>query len=527
MLSKLILLRLKGMFNRSLNRNGKRSAASAALMGLLLIFCALSFGAAFFFLFSELAQALHDTAYDWFYFAMLGLMSFAMSFFFTAFTAKSELFEARDNELLLSMPIPPRTILLSRMAVMLCMEYLISFLVMIPAGLAWFLATGINVGMLTLYVVGALMLPLLSASLACLLGWLLAVLTAHMRSRTILTMAFYILFLCVYFYFYYNASSYIQLLVVNHAAIAGHMRVWGFLFCWFGEGIARVQPLQVLGVCAVSLGCFALTAALLARGILRTTSHAAVRRRTAKEVRLEASTASRALLRRELRRFTGLPVYMMNCGLGLLLSVIAAVAALVKMQDLRLLLLSLAQSMELSERNLGLLVAMAISFFTSMDIVTAPSVSLEGRTLWILRSAPVPTRKVLHAKLALHLLLCAPPALLLSIVAGIVLRADVLCWLALLALPQLFLLLSGTLGLMMNLIFPKLDWTSETVAVKQSGAAVVTMLLLMLAAMAGFIGALLLPTGAFSAAFAALTAVCCWLILWWLETRGVKRFDRL
>ena len=143
MLSKLIRLRLKGMFSRSAGKR-KGGKGTLILFALLFVYCFGVFGFLFYQMFGMMAESLYATAYDWYYFAMVGLFSFALSFFFTAFTAKSELFEAKDNELLLSMPIKPRLIITSRMATLLLMEYVFALLVLIPAGLAWFMTAGVQ-----------------------------------------------------------------------------------------------------------------------------------------------------------------------------------------------------------------------------------------------------------------------------------------------------------------------------------------------------------------------------------------------
>ena len=169
MLSNLIRLRLKGMFSRSTGKR-KGGKGAAVLFALLFVYCFGVFGFLFYQMFGMMTESLYATPYDWYYFAMVGLFSFALSFFFTAFTAKSELFEAKDNEFLLSMPIKPRLILLSRMATLLLMEYAFALLVLIPAGLAWFMTAGVQAAQLALYIVCSLCLPLLSAAIDCLFG---------------------------------------------------------------------------------------------------------------------------------------------------------------------------------------------------------------------------------------------------------------------------------------------------------------------------------------------------------------------
>ena len=537
MLGKLIRLRLKGMFSRNVNgRSGKRkgSKAMTILLLVVLLYCIVVFAGLFYMMFRTMAQSLCGTPYDWYYFAMIGLFSFALSFFFTAFTAKSELFEAKDNELLLSMPIQPRLILMSRMATLLLMEYLFALLVLIPAGVAWFMTAGVQAAQLTLYVICSLLLPLLSAAVACLFGWLLALLISRVRNKTFLTMVFSLAFMGCYFYFYMNAQKYITTLLENHEAIAEGMRGWGVLFCLFGEGIAHADFGKAALVCLLSVAVFAGMTLLLGRGFLKTTSAGSRAHKKVKgKIEAKSATLSSALLRREWKRFTSSAIYMLNCGLGLILTVIAAVALLIKQADIRALL-PLLNTFGIAQKDVALLAAVMLSFLASMDVITAPSVSLEGKTLWILRSMPVPAKQILAAKLKLHELLCAPVTLLLSVSAAVTLRADALGWAALVLIPQLFVLLSGAFGLTMNLLMPKLDWTSEAVAVKQSGAVLVTMLGLTVYTISACVGLFLfvisrqhLSVQMYVLILTLVSALLCALCLLWLPKKGARRFDRL
>ena len=534
MLWKLIKIRLQGMFRRNVSRGGKRKKGTAILFGLLMLYCLGVFCFMFYMMFSALAEAFWPLEqFRWFYFALVGLMSFALSFFLTAFTAKSELFEAKDNELLLAMPIRPRLIFLSRMAVLMGTEYLISLIVMVPAGLAWFFTAGFNAVTLILYCLASLLLPICSAGLACLVGWLLARLTARARNKTLVTMVFSLLFLAVYFVLYFNANAYLQKLLQNYQALAGGMMGWGFLFYWYGAGIAAADPLLLLGFAAVCLAVLALTAYLLGRSFLKVTATGTAKKKkksSSEQPQLRRSTLSAALLKKEFKRFTSSAIYMMNCGLGLILSVIAAVALLLNADVIRGFLREFSF---LTPTELALAASIMLSFLASMDNITAPSVSLEGKNLWILRTAPVPAGRILNAKLQLHLCLCAPVSLLLSVAAGIVLQSDLLGWLALVLVPQLFVLLVGVFGLMMNLLLPKLDWTNEAVPVKQGMSGFVTMMSTMVFIVLAVMGFLfLVMSGILSATvfFALVIAVAViWLLLsWlWLWKRGPKRFDRL
>jgi hypothetical protein len=113
-----------------------------------------------------------------------------------------------------------------------------------------------------------------------------------------------------------------------------------------------------------------------------------------------------------------------------------------------------------------------------MVLFTASSVSLEGRTIWILRSLPVGTRDILRAKLRLSFRLTGPCVLLFSLAALWLVKPDPVSAAGLLAAPLLFTALAGNLGLMENLRHVNLDWINEAQPVKQGAAVIYTMLLL-------------------------------------------------
>ena len=535
MLLRLIKLRLQNILG-SMTARKKNGKGMLVLFALLMIYGLGSFVFLFYQMFGVIAGTLAAAPpYHWFYFALVGLLSFGLSFFFTAFTAKSELFEAKDNELLLSMPIRPRTILLSRMAVLLLVEYLISLLVMAPAGAAWFSNAGLNVTQLVLYIVGSVFLPLISASIACVVGWLLALLTAHARNKTLVTMIFSLGFLALYFFVYFNAQRYITSLLQNYQSVADGMTGWGFLFFWYGRGIAEPHWLFFLLVALFAIAVFTAAFLLLGKGFLKVSSPENLKKRRTGELALRSGKVSSALLRKEFKRFTSSALYMLNCGLGLILAVIAAVALLIKADAVRELLPRVRQmGLPLTNLDFALILALLTSVFCSMNVITAPSISLEGKSLWILRSAPIPAGAVLAAKLKLHLLLCAPPTLLLSAAAGYVLQPGVWGWLALLLVPQMFVLLNGAFGLMMNLCFPKLDWTNEAVPIKQSASVILTMLPMMaysVAVVLGFVFLVLLnpiltPT-AFLLLALAVAAVWTLFAALWLCKSGPKKFEKL
>ena len=216
----------------------------------------------------------------------------------------------------------------------------------------------------------------------------------------------------------------------------------------------------------------------------------------AKPVRVRSVRA--ALLAREMRRLGSCTSYMVNGLLGSVLLLAAAAGAVWKAELLRgalALLPGFAASGPV-------LACAAVCSLAAMNLLTPPSVSLEGRTLWLVQSLPVSPWQALRAKLDLHMALTAPPALL---AAGCLLGAlgsGPLAAALVLAAVWLYTLLAGAVGLVLGVKLPNLHWTSETAAVKQGAA----------------------PVTALFANWVALTLLCG---LWWLAQPLLGGFGAL
>ena len=78
----------------------------------------------------------------WLYFAIMGGMAVALGAFGSVFNTYSSLFLAKDNDLLLSMPIPVKYIINSRLLSVYLLGALYAWSVMIPAEISYFIIAG-------------------------------------------------------------------------------------------------------------------------------------------------------------------------------------------------------------------------------------------------------------------------------------------------------------------------------------------------------------------------------------------------
>lgn len=220
-------------------------------------------------------------------------------------------------------------------------------------------------------------------------------------------------------------------------------------------------------------------------------------------------------------------MYLLNGGFGSVFLVVGAVLAAVKGRWLLELLGQIPQLL----RWMPIVGCAAICLLAAMNIITAPSISLEGKSIWLLQSLPVSGWQVLRSKLRLHMLITAAPALLCSVVLNLVLLPDPLSAVLLLVTPAVFSFLCAVLGLTVNLLMPRLDWVSEAHAVKQSGSSMLAIfadwgIVLVFAALFFALRNAVSPA-VFLLICTAVMALACWSLCRWLKTRGAAIFGAL
>ena len=163
--------------------------------------------------------------------------------------------------------------------------------------------------------------------------------------------------------------------------------------------------------------------------------------------------------------------------------------------------------------------------------ITAPSVSLEGKSLWIAQSLPIDPWQALRAKLGLHLLITELPLMLCAVCVAAVSGLDFLHAALVVVVPMVYVVLSAAFGLFMGLKRPNLTWTSEVAPIKQGLAVFLSMFGgWVLAAGLGFLYYALmahLGAAAFLLAATALFIVLALVLLRWLKTSGAKIYAHL
>jgi len=412
---------------------------------------------------------LYIDGFEWMYYALMGIMALLLGCFGSVFNTYSGLYQAKDNELLLSMPLKPSDILLSRLFGVFLMSALYSLLVWIPGIIvSWIVGPGFGVGAVIVQILMSIIISILVMVISCALGWLVAIISGYIKNKSFITVIVSLLFMFGYYLFIGRMNVFLTQLLTNPNPFGRVVKGWLHPIFLLGKScvgsISSAAIFTMIVAVLFGLCCFIMEKSFIAivtmkRGSVKAEYHA-------KE--LKVSTSGKALLSRELKRFLSSPTYMLNSGFGIIIMPVLGIAALVKAPLLREFLSLITAEFAWVRVMLPIIPAAALMALLSTDAVSASSVSLEGNTLWLIRSLPVSTREVLGAKLKLHTLLNIIPAVICAVLLSLVLELELTDIVLLIAFAYIYTFFCALFGLMMNILRPNLSWTSETVPVKQS-----------------------------------------------------------
>ena len=148
MLKALISKQISELFQSLFGGSKKSKKVSTIGKLALLVFLFLCF----MYIFSVIALPLAFTLveYDvmWLYFAFMATTAVVFSTITNMFTASSVVYGAKDNDTLLSMPIPLKTIVIARVSSVLIMALIYVSLVYIPTIVCYFIACGFSMKVL-------------------------------------------------------------------------------------------------------------------------------------------------------------------------------------------------------------------------------------------------------------------------------------------------------------------------------------------------------------------------------------------
>ena len=453
------------------------------------------------------------------------------------------LFEARDNELLFSLPITQSKIFFIRIFKLITFQFLYNSLFMLPAIIVYAMYEKTNVSFYLISTVMLVLLPIIPTILGCIFGYIIKGLSAKFKARNIMQVLFTSLILLGIFYVSFNMQGMVANIVQNANSI---QEIITKIYYPAGLYINLIQNFNILDlvtllainivpafvfVYVASIFYFKINSKLGEKG--NGNKKVGVAKTTEKTYRVRTQLSG--LIHKEMKRFFSSPVFMVNAGFGMVLMIAVTFALSINFDGM---INSMMQGMETEiPIPIGEIKNMMpkvfygfVIFISCMTSITSSMISLEGKSFNITKSLPVETEKILLSKVLTSNILSIPIFLICDVIFFIAFKVAIIDIVFILLASIVMPTLTALIGILMNLKYPKMNATSDTEVVKQSMSSMLSVFMGMFVAILS-IAIMIMGNNYNTNLFVALELLTFSIItfmLWRiLKKYGAKRFKEI
>lgn len=413
------------------------------------------------------------------------VLSAFLTFLSTITKANVYIFKTKDYENLMSLPIKPSVIVAVKIMNLYLLNFIFVFTILGAVVISYFFVCGFDIAFLLTSILVIIFLPLFPIVVSSFIAFLLGFIPLSQKTRNIFSTILYLIFMIVFFVFYFKMMN------ISDDEFTGsitslYQTLGNFYFLgnWAFKAIVEKDILMLLLFILVSIESFALFVFIVGRffktfnGLLsgqRIKSNYSINKEKFKGSKGEVST----LFKKELRMYLGFPSYIMNTIVGPLMAIIAVVMFALQYDNLKVTIEYLFKEMDvLVDHNIFiLLIALVNVLFVSLVTTTASSISLEGKSFWILKSAPIKTTSIFYSKILLNLLINIPVIIISMIVAGVIVKGNILLLIGATLIPIIYATAGAFLGLYFNILKPNFNYDNPIKPVKQDLPVLLSMLI--------------------------------------------------
>lgn len=404
------------------------------------------------------------------------LASSMMVFLQVFFSSFNFIFKAKDYDLLASFPIKNWIVILSKLTSLLLFCYAVGFIFFTPIAVFYFVFAGFNFLAFLFTIIGFLLLPLFPMFIGLLLSFLVNFVTINFRYKNILNLILLIALFVFIMIMSFRMQDFMLNIATNAQTTYGTMLNIYFPSLFISKAIAYNDFLNLLYFVLVSVVPFLLLVFALAKKYKFFNSYFN-RSANVKSVAYQAKSKNPviSMLNKEYGRIFSSPMVLLNSCAGPLILIIFAISVLTGTMDM----FGVVEGFSIS--------ILIICISNLLASTTTTTFSLEGKYFWLLKTLPVSLTQIIFGKMLAMFMLFIIPNIIAVTILSIFFNFSILQVVLILILMLSSIILSATMGIIIDLKHCNLHWSSEIAMVKQSANVLIFMLIGFILSLAPFL----------------------------------------
>lgn len=400
------------------------------------------------------------------------LISYSLFILFLTFLkGGSCLIGLKDYDMVVSLPVSNTVVILSRLTNLYAVNLMIGIVAIAPMMIVYGTSRNLTWETYLILLVSLMIAPIIPMIAALTIGVLISCVSSHSKHSNIFSLLFSVLGILLFIFAVSQMQTMQAKQVTNVSLMFMELINQYYLPAFlFTKALVYTDFSSLLSFVVLSV-VIASVFVIVISYFYKRLNTIAFSHNTQKNFCLEkvkVSSPLGALYKKELKRFFSCTIYALNSSIVMILLFVASTFILFDMQDMIVKQLEALGMISIFQTVLPLMIAMLVS----MNCTTSASLSLEGKSRWLMCSAPVEAKTILQSKIAVNLTLVLPILLVSMIFLRIVFPLSIAETVLLFITPTVYTFFIAVIGMWLNIKFPRYDWTSEYYAMKGGAVSV-------------------------------------------------------
>ncbi len=380
------------------------------------------------------------------------------------------LFDAKDNDLLFSLPIKKSHILYVRIFKLLAFQFLYNLIILLPAFIIYIYFETPHVLFYVISFIFLFIIPIIPTTLSCLIGYFIKHVTSKFKAKKIMQSVLTAIVMIAIFFFSFQIDGFMNNIVEHATSINDILTKVYYPIGAYISLINEFDFLELIKVLLFNIVPFILfiyIGSIYYFKIISKNNEYGLVSSKKKVIKVKSKLSS--LISKEISRFFSSTVYIFNSSFGIILFVVGTFFLCIKGEGITEMFITTegAKAIDIME-YIPLIYCALVIFVGCMTSITSSSISLEGKGINITKSLPVSTKTILKSKILTSLIITLPLILISDLLFIIRFKVDFIYIIYILLLSIVVPSLTAIIGLLINLKYPKLNYSNDTEVVKQS-----------------------------------------------------------
>ena len=386
-------------------------------------------------------------------------------FFSNLFRIKTILFDFKDYDLLMSLPIKRSSVITSKIISLYILNLFYTLIIMLPGYIAYITEANMPHDIIFFFLL--LTIPIIPILASSIIGIVITWITSFFKNKNIggYVVNLLIVFIVLFISFKTSGLSENEMVVQSISVVNSFSKYYPLTrifvellekFNIIGVLIYFSLPvlLMTIFITFINIGYIPLRNRLLRQNI-----------KTDYEVKgYKTNSPLKRLYLKELKKYFSNSLYVINTAFPCIVLIILVFFILISGSDIFSKLSSNINLKEMITSN----IFMILSGVCALSSTTNSSISLEGKSLWIMKTIPVSSDTIYLSKMLVNLTILIPTIIIGGTLFGIYLHFGLTEFIFIYLLPLSYGIFATVIGLLFNLLFPKFDFDNEIRVIKQS-----------------------------------------------------------